>query len=222
MQEITIFDGGVAFVMLLSGLLAYSRGVVRESLAIGGWIVATIGAFFVAPMATPIVDEIPFVSDIIGSSCELSIITAFIAAFVLVLLVVSILVPLLSGTIRQSAVGGVDQMLGLLFGILRGLLLVLVVLIVHDRLVPKGDGIGMIEESLTKRLLSASQAGIETRIPDNAPEWIIDRFDELMLSCNPPDPSTSSVTDAGSDPQATESTSAAGENASDSEQGNGQ
>ncbi len=168
MEEITIFDGIVAFVMLFSGILAYSRGLLRETLAIAGWIVAAIGAFFIAPMATPLVHEIPFLSDIIGSSCELSIISAFIVTFILILIVVSVLVPVLSGTVRSSALGGIDQMLGLMFGILRGLVLILVVLIVHDRLVPKGDGIGMIEDSMTKQLLSTSQAGIETQIPNNA------------------------------------------------------
>ena len=227
MEEITIFDGIVAFVMLFSGILAYSRGLLRETLAIAGWIVAAIGAFFIAPLATPLVYEIPFLSDIIGSSCELSIISAFIVTFILVLIVVSVLVPILSGTVRNSALGGIDQMLGLMFGILRGLVLVLVVLIVHDRLVPKGDGIGMIEDSLTKQLLSTSQSGIETQIPNNAPKWIIDRFDELMASCRPPDqtstPGSDTETDngqsAGDNSQATESTSGDGDGNVDSEQG---
>lgn len=226
MEEITIFDGIVAFVMLFSGILAYSRGLLRETLAIAGWIVAAIGAFFIAPLATPLVYEIPFLSDIIGSSCELSIISAFIFTFILVLIVVSVLVPVLSGTVRHSALGGIDQMFGLMFGILRGLVLVLVVLIVHDRLVPKGDGIGMIEDSLTKRLLSTSQAGIETQIPNNAPKWIIDRFDELMVSCRPPGQSTkpdsNAETETGQsadgETQTTETTPGNGDDVSDSGQ----
>ena len=230
MEEITIFDGIVAFVMLFSGILAYSRGLLRETLAIAGWIVAAIGAFFIAPLATPLVYEIPFLSDIIGSSCELSIISAFIVTFILVLIVVSVLVPVLSGTVRNSALGGIDQMLGLMFGILRGLVLVLVVLIVHDRLVPKGDGIDMIEDSLTKQFLSTSQAGIETQIPNNAPKWIIDRFDELMVSCRPPDqtstPGSDTVTEndesAGGDSQAAESTSGTGDGNTDTGQGAGE
>ena len=227
MEEITIFDGIVAFVMLFSGILAYSRGLLRETLAIAGWIVAAIGAFFIAPMATPLVHEIPFLSDIIGSSCELSIISAFIVTFILILIVVSVLVPVLSGTVRSSALGGIDQMLGLMFGILRGLVLILVVLIVHDRLVPKGDGIGMIEDSMTKQLLSTSQAGIETQIPNNAPKWIIDRFDELMVSCRPPGQSTTPDSNAGtetgqsadSEAQTTETKPGNGEDNADSGQG---
>ena len=42
MEGFTIIDGVVALVIVLSALLAYSRGFVRESLAIAGWIVAGI------------------------------------------------------------------------------------------------------------------------------------------------------------------------------------
>ena len=40
MDGFTIIDGIVAAVIILSAILAYARGFVRESLAILGWIVA--------------------------------------------------------------------------------------------------------------------------------------------------------------------------------------
>jgi len=39
MDGFTIIDGVVALIIVLSALLAYSRGFVREGLAIAGWIV---------------------------------------------------------------------------------------------------------------------------------------------------------------------------------------
>jgi uncharacterized membrane protein required for colicin V production len=42
MDGFTIIDGVVALVIVLSALLAYSRGLVREGLAIAGWIVAGV------------------------------------------------------------------------------------------------------------------------------------------------------------------------------------
>ena len=51
MDGFTIIDGVVALVIVLSALLAYSRGFVRESLAIAGWIAAGIVAFIFAPAA---------------------------------------------------------------------------------------------------------------------------------------------------------------------------
>ena len=38
MEGFTIIDGVVALVIVVSALLAYSRGIVREAMAILGWI----------------------------------------------------------------------------------------------------------------------------------------------------------------------------------------
>ena len=48
MEGFTIVDGVVAIVIVVSALLAYSRGFVREAMAIAGWIGATILAFIFA------------------------------------------------------------------------------------------------------------------------------------------------------------------------------
>ena len=42
MEGFTIIDGVVAVVIVLSALLAYSRGIVREAMAILGWIAAAV------------------------------------------------------------------------------------------------------------------------------------------------------------------------------------
>ena len=49
MDGFTLVDAGVAIIVLLSGVLAYSRGLVRETMAIAGWIGATIVAMY-APL----------------------------------------------------------------------------------------------------------------------------------------------------------------------------
>ena len=59
MEGFTIIDGVVAVVIVLSALLAYSRGFVREAMAIAGWVVAAIVAFLFAPQVEPLVREIP-------------------------------------------------------------------------------------------------------------------------------------------------------------------
>ncbi|MGY9053566.1 MAG: CvpA family protein, partial [Rhodobacterales bacterium] len=38
MDGFTIIDGGSAVILLISAILAYSRGLVREALSIAGWI----------------------------------------------------------------------------------------------------------------------------------------------------------------------------------------
>ena len=68
MEGFTLIDGAVALVIVVSALLAYSRGFVREALAIAGWIGATILAFIFADQVEPLIRQIPVVGDFIGDS----------------------------------------------------------------------------------------------------------------------------------------------------------
>ncbi len=67
MDGFTLIDGIAAGVIVLSAILAYSRGFVREGMAIAGWVGAAILAFLFAPAVQPLVKEIPvlntFLSD---------------------------------------------------------------------------------------------------------------------------------------------------------------
>ena len=112
MEGFTIIDGVVALVIVISALLAYSRGVVREILAIVGWIAAAVLAFIFAPQVEPLITEIPVLGDFIADSCELSIIAAFAAVFAVALIVMSFFTPLFSSLVQRSALGGVDQEIG--------------------------------------------------------------------------------------------------------------
>ena len=69
MDGFTIIDGVVAVVIVLSALLAYGRGLVRELMAIVGWIAAAVLAFLFAPQVEPLVRELPYV-EIGRASCR--------------------------------------------------------------------------------------------------------------------------------------------------------
>ena len=60
MDGFTIVDGGVTVAIVMSALLAYSRGLVREIMAIAGWIAAAFIAFVSADTAQPLVRQIPY------------------------------------------------------------------------------------------------------------------------------------------------------------------
>ena len=145
-MDFTIIDGVVAIVIILSALLAYGRGLVREVMAIVGWIAAAVLGFMFAPRVEPLVREIPVVGDIIADSCELSVIGAFAIVFSLALIVMSLFTPLFSSLIRRSALGGLDQGLGFLFGVVRGLLLVAIAFFVYDTVIT-GQEFTIVDES---------------------------------------------------------------------------
>ena len=182
MDGFTLIDGIVALVIVISAILAYSRGLVRELMAIAGWVGAAILAFILAPKAEPLIKQIPKVGDYLGDSCQLSIIVAFAAVFAVALVIFSLFTPLLSSLIQRSALGGIDQGLGFIFGAARGVLLVAVALIVYDRVVAS-ETIPMIDNSRTMNIFSRAEENVNAAIPTEAPKWIEERYKQLTSSC---------------------------------------
>lgn len=185
METFTLVDAAVALVIVVSAILAYSRGLVREILAIAGWVAAAIAAFVLAPTVEPLVREIPYVGNILGDSCELTIIAAFAGVFAVMLVIVALFTPLFSSLIRNSALGGIDQGLGFFFGVLRGIVLVAVALLVFQRAVPTGT-VPLVDNSRSVGLFARVQTSISENIPQDAPNWIVARYEELTASCSAP------------------------------------
>ncbi len=184
MENFTAVDGGAALIILISAVLAYSRGLVRELMSIVGWVGAAIVAFLFAPSATPLVKEIPVVGDFLADSCELSVIGAFAGVFAVGLIVMALFTPLFASVVQRSALGGIDQALGFLFGVARGVLLIAVAFIVWDRAL-SNQSIPMVDNSRTAKVFANFQASIDESIPNNAPQWVVDRYNDLTAVCAP-------------------------------------
>ncbi|HLQ20300.1 MAG TPA: CvpA family protein [Tabrizicola sp.] len=184
MENLTAVDGGAALIIILSAILAFSRGLVRELMAIIGWIGAAIAAYYFAPGVQPLVKELPVVGEFLSDSCELSVVAAFAGVFVVGLIVAALFTPLFSGAVQRSALGGIDQALGFLFGAARGILLIAIAFIVYDRVL-SGQEIAMIDNSRTALVFANFQAQIDQNIPSDAPGWIVDRYNELTNVCAP-------------------------------------
>ncbi|MFD1883322.1 CvpA family protein [Paracoccus pacificus] len=200
MDGFTFVDGIVAVVIILSAILAYSRGFVRESLSIAGWIGAAVLAFLFATQARPLVAQIPGLDSVLDKSCELATIAGFAAVFALALVVFSILTPLFSSVVQRSAVGGIDQGLGFLFGVARGILLIAVAFIVYDRVLAT-QRVASIDNSRSAQIFARLQGDVDKNIPDQAPDWIVRRYEELVSTCPRPDatPTATTPSDAGTD-----------------------
>jgi len=182
MDGFTIIDGIVAVIIIISAVLAYSRGLVREVLAIGGWILAAIVAYVFAPMAEPLMREVPVLKDFLGNSCELSMIAGFAAVFAVALIVVSVFTPLFAGAVQRSALGGIDQGLGFLFGILRGVALVVIALIVYETAI--GEPIPMVDKSRTWTIYTQVSDAVAGQIPQDVPGWVGQRYNALIGKCS--------------------------------------
>ncbi len=101
------------------------------------------------------------------------------------LLIVSVFTPLLSGAVRDSVLGPADRIMGFLFGVARGALLVAVAFVVYDRVTVAG-GVAAVEQSRSAAVFGRARGGIEAEIPDDAPGWILARYEGLVGDCGAP------------------------------------
>ncbi|MFD2175108.1 CvpA family protein [Rhodobacter lacus] len=185
MEGFTIVDAIVAITIILSAVLAYSRGFVREGLAIIGWIAAAVVAYTFADAARPLIAQLPVLNKFLADSCELATIGGFAAVFALALVVFSILTPLFASAVQRSALGGLDQGLGFLFGVARGVILIAAAFIVYDRLV-SAEAIPMVDNSRSAKVFMAMSEKMDESMPEDAPGWIVGRYEALVAKCAAP------------------------------------
>lgn len=184
LSEYTIIDGLVIALILISGFMAYARGFVREVLSILGWGGAAVIAFIFAPQGKDLVYEIPFVSGFVGDSCEIALIISFVLIFLVALVVISLFTPLLAGAVSRSSLGVLDRMFGFVFGLARGVLLVVVALFAYDQFLGDSDPVNIVDDSKTVALLSDSKERLATEVEGSTiPDWFIAKFDELTTTC---------------------------------------
>lgn len=182
MDGFTYVDAIVAGVILLSALLAYARGFTREALAIAGWVAAAVVGFIFAPAAEPLIRQVPVLGDFLGDSCELSVIAAFAAVFAVALVIASIFTPLMASLVQRSALSPVDQGLGFLFGVARGVVLVALGFFLYNTVVVS-EPIAVVDGSRSSAVFTAVSARIADNDPTQALGWLTERYNSLVSVC---------------------------------------
>ncbi len=158
----TWLDIGLFAVMLISGLLALMRGFTREVLSIISWLgaaAATAAVWFEFP------DVHEFVRSYIQPAYLADIVLA-IATFVIVLVVLSVLTAKLSDRILDSEAGALDRTLGFIFGVTRGLVLVVIAYLLFAWLVPRGQFPGWVRHARTLPIIVSTADYIIDYLPE--------------------------------------------------------
>ena len=141
-------DALIVLIVLGSTLIGLLRGFVREAVSLVSWILAIWSAWKFGPLVEPHLGGLladPSVAPWIGR----------LVILVLVLLVGWVVGMLLSYFTRSLGLGAMDRVLGLLFGILRGVVLVGLMIIGSEllhlnqeewwsrsKLIPYGETVG--------------------------------------------------------------------------------
>jgi len=122
-------DWIILSVITLSGLISLVRGFVKEAMSLVIWIVAFAVAMQFKELAAGLLInmiEQPSIRQLV----------AWGGLFVATLLVGSVVNFLLSKLVSSTGLSGTDRMLGLVFGVFRGLLIVLALVIVLPGALP--------------------------------------------------------------------------------------
>jgi membrane protein required for colicin V production len=118
----TLFDYVVLTIVGASVIVSVMRGLAREVLALAGWVLA----FVVANALSGAVAG-SFTSMISDGSVRA--LTAFVAVFVVTLIAVSLLALGVSRLLKGAGLGLEDRLLGSVFGLARGVLIVMVMVL---------------------------------------------------------------------------------------------
>jgi len=129
----TAFDYAVLTVILVSVLLGLWRGVVSEILALAAWIVAV---FVARAQGSAVANWLSV--QIAEPGMRLAV--AYVMVFAGVLLVFALARMLISLLLKAAGLGLLDRLLGAGFGVMRGILVVLMAVLVAGMTpLPKAD-----------------------------------------------------------------------------------
>jgi membrane protein required for colicin V production len=109
----------IVAIVVFSALFGVVRGFAREALALLGWVLAVWVALEFSPGLSELMQSAINVD-------SLRFMVAFTLLFVITLVLAAVVNHLISNTVRKSALNGTDRGLGLIFGLLRGVVLVAV------------------------------------------------------------------------------------------------
>ncbi len=156
----TMFDVAVIAVLAVSGVLAFARGFVHEVLSIVGWI----GAIFATMYATPILK--PFMMQVIEDEFFAALALGAII-FIATLVLLSMLTKAISRKVKDSALGALDRALGLLFGFLRGAIIICLAYIALEWVIPADEQGPWVREAKAIQMVEIGSGMIKALAPND-------------------------------------------------------
>ncbi|BFM07337.1 CvpA family protein [Halioxenophilus aromaticivorans] len=125
-------DFTILAILVFSGLISLKRGFVKEALSLVVWVVALIVAgTFREPLAQMLTDVI--------ETPSLRMMAAFAILFIVTLVVGGLINHLVAHLVNVTGLGGTDRFLGFLFGVFRGGLVIVALVIIVPEFIPIED-----------------------------------------------------------------------------------
>lgn len=162
-------DWIIVAILAASGLLSLWRGFVKEAISLVVWVAAFgIGITFS-----------PQLSTLLAASVEndsLRLILAFILLFIGTLIVGGLINRILASLLKVTGLSGTDRLLGMVFGVFRGAIVILACLIIVPPLVAVNEELWWRESMLIPQFLMLEDWALQAF--SDVSQW---RHDEIGL-----------------------------------------
>jgi membrane protein required for colicin V production len=168
-MPITILDIVLLGVMLVSALLAMIRGFMREILSIAAWVIAAGATLYAYAKLLPTAKTY-FNNDIVAAGVVIG------GTFLLTLIIVSIITVRFSDMVLDSRIGALDRTLGFLFGLGRGLIIVVVAFLFFAWLVPTKAQPGWVQNAKSRVVLQGTGDWLKAMLPEDPESTILKRL----------------------------------------------
>ena len=168
----TALDFGLLAIMLVSGLLAMVRGFMREILSIAAWGAAALVTLYGYPRLLPAAQDWLRGNDILAK------VGVIAGLFLGTLIVVSIVTVRISNMILDSRIGALDRTLGFLFGLGRGLLIVVAAFWFFTMLVPDKQRPDWVTFAKSRMVLQGTADGLVAILPEDLANTISKKFEK--------------------------------------------
>jgi membrane protein required for colicin V production len=182
-MPITLLDIVLILVMLISGLLAMVRGFMREVLSITAWILAAAATLYSYGKLLPYAKQY-FNSDIVAAIAVVG------GVFLFTLLVVSVFTIRISDMVLDSRVGALDRTLGFLFGLARGLIIVVIAFEFFIWLVPDRSQPQWVTGAKSKVVLAGTGQWLISMLPDDPESTILNKLKRAKPEDSDSNPAT--------------------------------
>src|SRR6218665_683851 len=164
-MPITIFDGIVIGVVLFSAILAMVRGFSREILPMASGFGSIAAAWYLYPLVQPFVAK--YTSDE-----KIALAGSVGIVFLVALIVISFITSRIADFIIDSRIGALDRTLGFLFGVARGVLLLVVAVAFWNWLVGAEQSPVWVKEAKSKPFLDTLVTRLEAVLPADIESWL--------------------------------------------------
>jgi membrane protein required for colicin V production len=172
-MPVTWLDLLLLAIMLVSGILAMIRGFMREVLSVAAWAGAAVATVLLYDKLLPVAEAN------LGAG-TIAKVAVILGVFILTLIIGSLITARISDLVLDSRIGALDRSLGFVYGLARGLLIVVVAFHLFIWFVPEGKRPEGVRDAKSNQLLQSTGQWVQSLLPQDMDNYLSTLFSTVF------------------------------------------